>query len=74
MVAMGGGEWSSVRWRCRAWLPAGNGRGGGVDTRDPVLTLTRDREAAESASGKVGWCRLNGAQQQGGPSVEGGIW
>jgi hypothetical protein len=48
--------------------------GGGVDTRDPVLTLTRDREAAESAGGKVGWCRLNGAQQQGGPSVEGGIW
>jgi hypothetical protein len=31
----------------------------------PILALTEDREAAESADSEVGWWRLNGARRQG---------
>jgi hypothetical protein len=57
-----------------ARLPANNGRGGGVDTEDHVLSLTGDGEAMELAGGEVGSWRLNGARWQGALGEEKPKW
>jgi hypothetical protein len=63
-----------VRQCYRVWLLSGNGQGGGVDTGDPVLSLTGDGEAVELADGEVEWWWLNGDRRQGARGEEKTKW